>query len=1160
MSVETILNHQPNGDAPVPPQRKGGLAAFKKVRAFLLGYDIFISYRRKDANAYALALANRLTKLGFRCYLDQLSAPTDKEIPEEVLTALRHSTALVIIGTPGAVDSKAVATEVRVFAASKRIIIPISVEGTLGDGSEVWGGGIRGLSQADETWQSVRERKRPSGAVLVRLTDTAKFRRRNKQLQRTFFSLLAGIGVVLAVGLIAALFLWREVEAATLQAKNATDQATAAEAKRVEADTAAGEARRAADDAKKLREDAETALGTARVELGRVGESLKVAQAGLKQAQSRAEAARAEADEQARRARKQRRIAASQELAASATAQLPADPEAGVLLARDAFLADSTPQARAALRRSLLASHVRRVVGDNLQDTVSTTFDQSGVVAATVSAGRVVRVWDVEKGELLAILETGETLRDEKKRVLQIDSLAFSPDGQYLAGASRHDSLYLWRWREENLRSKPSQLHGALETPEGGTVSCLKPFGCHISTVAFTSDSAHVAAAGETGVISVWETATGKLARRLSLHTTWVKDVLFSPDGRYLASASDGRVLMWDWSATVGHGNPRNFTQAALVTLRYHALSFDDGGSHLAVAANSSSPSDHETFQAEVYEVETGRRRVTLTGHTAPVNQVSFSRDGQYVLTASHDGTARLWNWSDPQEWNAPVVLRGHDGAVLTAALSPDGRWAVTGGADSTARVWRSGLGLKPTKMSEGNISRLVSVTQSPLGAMWGHRGGIREARFGPDGRRVLTIGADETVRVWEANLERVRAVLPAREDGVQSAVYSPDGKHVVTVGESGDALHVWPVGEGGQVGEPIELSANHDMNLRKPSFSPDGRHIVAANNSDTYGQEVYVWDWHGAPGAAPVRLHLGRGFVHRASFSHDREGRYVVIASGSSLSSRRGFQVLMRADMTAEAQSKVDEVNLVRVWDWRAPRGPRNPVVIGPFKSPVKAVFFSYDAESRYVAMVEQMGVRIFDWRLAGTPEVAHLSTSSFLDPYYDVAFSPDGRYLAVARLSDVEVWDWQKQEDRRRPVVIRSGGEYSGFSSVAFSPDGELLVTSDKKARVQVWDVRTGVLLSVVGERDTSVSHVFDTTASFSPDGTSILTALGDDARIYECPECADGERLLALVSARVTPQRLLTGYSPLLLDLEKDEGSASDPEGRSWKRLHQFFRRRN
>ncbi|MDQ3918641.1 MAG: WD40 repeat domain-containing protein, partial [Acidobacteriota bacterium] len=816
-----------------------------------------------------------------------------------------------------------------------------------------------------------------------------------------------------------------------------------------------------------------------------------------------------------------------------------------------------TPQARAALRRSLLASHVRRVVGDDLQDTADMTLDDSGEVTATVNMDGVVRVWRVKTGELLATLDTGEQPQGEKVPGQQIHSLVFSHDGEYLAGASHHDALYLWRWRVEKLRSQPLRLGGVQETPEGSTAYCSEPFGCRINTVAFTRDGAHLAAAGERGVISVWETATGKLVRHLSVHTKQINEVLFSPDGRYLASSSDdGRVLLWDWNAAVGYGNSRTLSQAAPDALVYDTLAFDDGGKFLVVAANSPVYGG-ATFQAEVYEVETGARRATLTGHKDYVNQVSFSRDGRYVLTASDDGTARLWNWSDSEEWSAPVVLRGHDGGVLTAALSQDGRLAVTGGADGTVRVWNSGAGLKPERWSFGNGRfKLVGATQYPLATMWGHRRGVAEARFDKDGQHVLTVGDD--VRVWEPRLERLRASLPGREDdGVLSASYSPDGTQVVTTGARGDTLQVWPLGEGGRVGAPTELGAGRQMSLRKPSFSPDNRHIVAANNGETGGgpQEVYVWARDAAPSSTPSKLDLGAGFAHRASFSHDREGRYVVIASGSN------GGIGNTSDGNARTAEEALKLNLVRVWDWDAARGARNPVVIGPLDYPVVAADFSYDAESRYVAAVTAGGVRVFDWRADGAPQVAHLPITASSGSYHDVAFSPDGEHLAVARYEAVEVWDWRRADVRKRPVVIRNvDKDERGFATVAFSPDGDLVVTSDMNARVKVWDARTGALLTVVSKGEMTNSYKMEVSASFSPDGTSVLTAGGGGARIYECPECAGDERLLALVSARVTPQQLLTGHSNILLDLEKDEGGTTAPEGRGQRRLYQLFRRRN
>ncbi len=177
---------------PAPAESKTGLAGiiekvFRKGRVFPFGYDLFISYRRADANDYALRLANRLTKRGFRCYLDQFSSPADPNLPREVKDALRHSKGLVLIGSPGALGSKAITEEVTIFSTLSRTIIPVSVAGTLNDST--WGGRIAGISRTEETAQALKSGT-PSRQVIIRLVDSASFRRRNDQLKRTFFGLL----------------------------------------------------------------------------------------------------------------------------------------------------------------------------------------------------------------------------------------------------------------------------------------------------------------------------------------------------------------------------------------------------------------------------------------------------------------------------------------------------------------------------------------------------------------------------------------------------------------------------------------------------------------------------------------------------------------------------------------------------------------------------------------------------------------------------------------------------------------------------------------------------------------------------------------------------------------------------------------------------------
>jgi WD40 repeat protein len=67
---------------------------------------------------------------------------------------------------------------------------------------------------------------------------------------------------------------------------------------------------------------------------------------------------------------------------------------------------------------------------------------------------------------------------------------------------------------------------------------------------------------------------------------------------------------------------------------------------------------------------------------------VGISADNHWLVTVSHDGTARLWNLRAKDPAASPAVLRGHGGMVSAVGISPDNRWLITGSDDGTARVW----------------------------------------------------------------------------------------------------------------------------------------------------------------------------------------------------------------------------------------------------------------------------------------------------------------------------------------------------------------------------------------------------------------------------------------------------------------------------------------
>src|SRR5262249_62212027 len=114
--------------------------------------------------------------------------------------------------------------------------------------------------------------------------------------------------------------------------------------------------------------------------------------------------------------------------------------------------------------------------------------------------------------------------------------------------------------------------------------------------------------------------------------------------------------------------------------------------------------------------------------HDGAVTDVTFSPDGRWVLTASDDHTAWVWDATTGKpRFDAPLR---HDAAVLRASFSPDGDRVVTSGADGTARVWDA-------------------VTGRQTATLAAHRGPVRDARFSPDGGRVVTASADGSARAW---------------------------------------------------------------------------------------------------------------------------------------------------------------------------------------------------------------------------------------------------------------------------------------------------------------------------------------------------------------------------------------------------------------------------
>jgi WD40 repeat protein len=302
------------------------------------------------------------------------------------------------------------------------------------------------------------------------------------------------------------------------------------------------------------------------------------------------------------------------------------------------------------------AEAVRRL-RDGIPDTVrepEVTFRHEGYQTelalwpdarrAVVAAFGGARVWDLASGEELDCRPT---------RCGCPTAVAVSPDGSLLAaaGGGGDDSVHLWRGGE------PAEF----TIMTGGRGRSRK--------MVFSPDG-RILACADWAEVSLWDTGTGRLLRRIRRRLGQVLGVAFAPDGRALASCgADGAVRLWDPSTGEevrrykGHRS-----DVCAVAISPDGRVLGAGGRDAALT---------------VWEFGTAR---VLWNQAVPITHcLAFSPDGRLLASGSETGHLRLWAAPTGQ---LACSFRAHEWAVTAVAFTPDGSRLVTAGTDSAARVW----------------------------------------------------------------------------------------------------------------------------------------------------------------------------------------------------------------------------------------------------------------------------------------------------------------------------------------------------------------------------------------------------------------------------------------------------------------------------------------
>ncbi|WP_069471539.1 WD40 repeat domain-containing protein [Candidatus Marithrix sp. Canyon 246] len=575
----------------------------------------------------------------------------------------------------------------------------------------------------------------------------------------------------------------------------------------------------------------------------------------------------------------------------------------------------------------------------------------------------------------------------------------------------------------------------------------------------------------------------------MDAHTDAVNHVAFSPNGKYLLTASaDKTAVLWDIKRRIPIKNFNKHNQA----VSYAGFSPD--GSMIITASMDNI--------ASLWDIKSGKRLKRLLGHKKGILHAAFSPDGDYVVTAGGGGNVRIWSVSDGK---LVRVLKGHNKAIFH--ISFNANTILTTSLDKTVRLWDFKIG-KPLKTLMGHEygiyyaafspdgNKIVTASMDNTARLWsdsgelihilkGHTAGIFHAAFSPDGLSVVTSSMDNTIRLWSVETGQLKKTFSGHKDWVSQAIFNLDGSKLISVSKD-TTVRIWDA----ETGNHLNLLAGHNKFISQVVLSPDGKHIATASMDNT----ARLWDINNQDYFKTLIGH--KEGVRRAIFSPN--GKLALTSSWDKTASLWDVKTGKTLKVLAGHKERVYQSafspngklivtgsfdNTARLWN--AKNGNLLHVLKG-HGNVIYDVAINYN-NLRVITASWDKKARLWDVKTGKLIKVL----SGHKEKVVKAKFSKNGKYIITISDTTAKLWNADSG------IFIKDFiGHDKVIKNVAFNSDSSMIVTSSKDHTARIWNVETGDLLKILNGHKKTVYNT-----EFSPDGSMIATSSWDDtARLWE------------------------------------------------------------
>lgn len=719
------------------------------------------------------------------------------------------------------------------------------------------------------------------------------------------------------------------------------------------------------------------------------------------------------------------------------------------------------------------------------QQVNAVALSPDGLVLASGSEDKSVKLWEVATGHLLATL---------RGKLAEVTALAFSPDGRLLAASDYSDTLHLWdlagdqRPRDipapggvSSLAFSPdgrllagSSTSGVKvtlwDTTGGQQVRVMQRSGDNtedlvVTCIAFSPDGATLASGGKVGHLSTWDVASGKPRGDMSAgvrgeshdrggNANDVSSVTFVQGGKVLAVGCANMYLEL---------SPVDGTVARRIRLNEFSASYriavsPDGSTLAATIPNEGKARGGERWDIELWSIANGVRLRKLAGHIEGVNAIAFSSDGRMLASGGRDAVASIWDTATTRELTR---CGGHTAAATYVAFNPDANrpFMVTGHADARAIVW---------DLNAGRLARVLT----------GHSDMISALAFSPDGAVLASAGGrDGMVRLWDAVTGERRGAIrawsgmfPMAAHGVGAMGFRPGDVTTLVTGNWNEVKRwVLPIGKRMKV-------VKEDQDVYGMAWRPDGR-LVATGGP---GQSVTLRDAT-LSNTSSIKLNEEE-VVNGLAFSTD--GR-----------------VLAGAVSALDSDTRPAHNSGLRLWDASRKTEIRT---LDVDQTPLCVAF---SAKGLLAAGGQVGGAWL--WDASSGTRLATLQGHG--DDVKSVAFTPDGRILATAS-ADSAIRLWNASGQLLATVLALDNGK----DWLAVSPEGFFDGTPGGWQKV-LWRVGGGLLETAEPEQFFKEFYHPGLLADVAREGRPIPQILEDRKDPRAHLTIAEKDRRLPVVTVR-------------------------------------------